>query len=287
MLTRLAQILACPQCRGALTRGQSDRNSLHCAQCGAEHRRAGRCFDLGGLADKREQRDWLNRIKSRAKRKLGRFYPLAIRLLSPVHARAFLPRFLKTFDLDRQLVLDLGSGTNQYRDQVVCVDGFAYDNVHLVCDLEKLPLQSNSVDGLISIAVLEHTHQPSGHVAEMKRVLKPGGRVLCYVPFIQGYHASPDDYQRFTIRGARELFEDFQIIDVQVGAGPMSGLLWIVQEWLAVALSFGSLRLYRLLVPVMWLLSPLKYFDLLLARHPAASVIASGFVVEARKPESQ
>jgi hypothetical protein len=45
-----------------------------------------------------------------------------------------------------------------------------------------------------------------------------------------------------------------------------------------------SERLYRLLVPVTWVLSPLKYLDVVLIHHPAAQVIASGFVVEATKP---
>ena len=48
--------------------------------------------------------------------------------------------------------------------------------------------------------------------------------------------------------------------------------------------SFGSERLYRMLVPVMWTLSPLKYLDAFLIHHPAAHVIASGFAIEATKP---
>jgi hypothetical protein len=118
----------------------------------------------------------------------------------------------------------------------------------------------------------------------MWRVLRPGGRVLCYIPFIQGFHASPHDYQRFTVPGLRRLFSDFDIQETRIGAGPTSGFVWILQEWLALTFSFGSRRLYRLLVPCMWCLSPLKYLDILLARHPDAGVIASGFVILACKP---
>jgi hypothetical protein len=60
-------------------------------------------------------------------------------------------------------------------------------------------------------------------------------------------------------------------------------LLWVFQEWLALVLSLGITPLYRLLLPVMWLLSPLKFLDILLVRHPMALVIASGFIVEARR----
>jgi hypothetical protein len=49
-------------------------------------------------------------------------------------------------------------------------------------------------------------------------------------------------------------------------------------------LSLGSVRLYRVLLPLTWLLSPLKYLDVLLMHHPAATAIASGHFIEVRKP---
>jgi hypothetical protein len=61
-------------------------------------------------------------------------------------------------------------------------------------------------------------------------------------------------------------------------------MLWVLQEWLAMVLSFGSKRLYRLVLPLTWLLSPLKLLDLLLVHHPMAAQVASGFVIEVRKP---
>jgi SAM-dependent methyltransferase len=205
-------------------------------------------------------------------------------VLAPVYGDTGVRRFVETFDTERELVCDLGSGTNSYDDRVVCVDGYPYDNVHVVCDLAALPFEDGSIDGIISEAVLEHVPDPAAHVAEIRRVLRPGGRVLCYFPFIVGFHASPHDYTRLTLPGLRHLFEGFEIASARVAGGPTSGLLWTLQEWLAIAGSFGSERLYRVLVPVTWVLSPLKYLDVVLIRHPAAHVIASGFTIEARKP---
>lgn len=278
---RLAAVLACPDCHHALDA------TLICLACGHAGHRQGRRLHFGGFGDAELRSDWLNRAKETAKQRLGRAYPLAIDALAPVLTRNFVRPFLRSFDLDTDLVVDLGSGTNRYDPRVACVDGGSYGNVDLVCDLRTLPLADASVDGIVSVAVLEHVPDPQAHVAEMRRVLAPGGRVVCFVPFMQPFHASPHDYQRLTRVGLEVLFKDFEILSVRPGAGPTSSLLWVLQEWLALAASFGSRRLYRLLVPLMWLLSPLKLLDLVLARHPEAHVVASAFVVEARRPGAE
>lgn len=239
-------------------------------------------FVISEFAPDEIHSDFLNRCKEYAKRRFGRIYPGLIRLLSPVHDANLVPGFIAEGRAE-DFVVNLGSGRHAYPG-VVNVDGMGYDNVHVVCDLQRLPFADGSVDKVISVAVLEHVPTPEQHVAEMFRVLKPGGRLLVYIPFLQPFHASPYDYQRYTDTGMRQLFRAFEQPNVIVGAGPTSALLWTLQEWLAMVLSLGSLRLYRVLVPLMWVLSPLKYLDLLLARHPAARVAASGFYLLARKP---
>ena len=287
LLNRLEAILACPQCHCSVeisSNNDGDSAGILCKNCGAVGQRKPDQLCLGGFTTSELRQDFLNHLKETAKRKLATYYPLAISILAPVHMRNLVPRFIQSFDTTTELVADLGSGTNSYRDQVVCVDGGNYQSVHVTADLARLPFQDESLSGIVSIAVLEHVPNPVEHVREFLRVLKPGGRVLCYIPFIQGYHASPHDYQRFTSQGMRKLFSNFDDIRVSVGAGPTSGFLWILQEWLALVFSFGSLRLYRWLMPLTWILSPLKYLDLLLVHHPAADVIASAFFVEAVKP---
>jgi SAM-dependent methyltransferase len=277
LLERLSAILVCPVDRTPL------ENSA-CPKCGKSVSRSATQLNFGGLSEEAQEEDWLNRIKAQAKRKLGRFYPVAMQILAPVYGKSGIPEFLATFDLDKQLVVDLGAGTRSYDNKVVCVDGYGYETVHLVADLSALPFADASIDGIISEAVLEHVPDPYAHVAEMLRVLKPGGKVLCCFPFMAAFHASPHDYTRLTRPGLERLFSKFEVEDVLIAGGPTSGLLWTFQEWLAMVGSFGSERLYRLLVPVTWVLSPLKYLDVLLIRHPAAHVIASSLTVLAKKP---
>jgi SAM-dependent methyltransferase len=279
LLDRIRPVLVCPTCRRTLA---EQGGGLACAACGLAVLRDG-AFHFGGLSEEAQNADWLNAVKAAAKHRLGRLYPLAIAALGPVYGNSGVDAFLAGFG-DDALVCDLGAGTHDYDDRVVCVDGYGYKSVHVVCDLAALPFADSSIDGLLSVAVLEHVPDPDAHVAEMLRVLRPGGRVHCYFPFMQAFHASPHDYSRRTIPGLRHLFEAFTDGRTWVAAGPTSGLIWTLQEWLAIAGSFGSERLYRALIPLTWALSPLKYLDKVLIKHPAAHTIASGFAIEATKP---
>ena len=288
LLDRVRAVLVCPTCRRRLE--GADRpgatGMLRCTSCARTAKRNEARYDFGGLSEEEERQDWLNDVKARAKRRLGALYPVAIEILSPVYGDSGLDRFLATFDLDRELVCDLGAGTRSHGGKVVCVDGYGYGTVHVRADLASLPFADGSLSGVLSEAVLEHVPDPAAHVEEIFRVLRPGGRVHCYFPFIAAFHASPHDYTRLTLPGLRRLFHRFHVDSTIVAGGPTSGLLWTLQEWLAIAGSFGSERLYRALVPMTWALSPLKYLDKLFIRHPAAHVIASGFAIEATKPVS-
>jgi SAM-dependent methyltransferase len=283
LLDRVAHVLACPECRTPLNPKQGESN-LVCPQCGSHFTLDSDQFTFWHLPGEAIEQDWLNRAKELGKQRLGGLYPSLCRLIAPVYAVDGMTPFLRTFDTESELVADLGCGTMVLQDNVVCVDGTGYQNVHVVANLERLPFQDESLAGLLNLAVLEHARRPEAQVAEMRRVLKPGGRALCFVPFIQGFHASPYDYQRYTKSGLAELFREFEILDLRVGSGPTSSLLWIAQEWLAMVLSRGSVRLYRVLLPLTWILSPLKYLDVLLMRHPAATAIASAHFIEVRKP---
>ena len=278
LLDRIRAVLVCPTCRRGLDEHGGD---LACGTCGLAVRRDG-AFQFAGLSDEAQNADWLNAVKAAAKHRMGRLYPLAMAVLGPVYGSSGLDAFLGTFGPDA-IVCDLGAGTRSYDDRVVCVDGYNYKTVHVVCDLVALPFADGTIDGLISEAVLEHVPDPAAHVAEMFRVLRPGGRVHCYFPFMQAFHASPHDYSRLTIPGLLHLFAAFADCHTRVAGGPTSGLIWTLQEWIAIAASFGSERLYRVLLPLTWALSPLKYLDAVLIKHPAAHTIASGFAIEATK----
>ncbi len=281
---RLLESLACPSCGGTDLDQQPE--AVTCNQCGVTGALGpvvryaslvSDCTDHAGQADS------LDSLKDRVKRLLPGIYPALIQLASPVYAALRVKEFLTEFDLDSSLVLNLGSGVSRLHESIVNVDLRDYPEVDLQCPIGALPLSDNSVDGVVSIAVLEHVSNPQEIVQEIRRVLKPGGKVYCFIPFMQGVHASPDDFQRYTPHGLDELFRDFENREVTIGAGPSSGFTWLLQEWLALIFSLGSRRLYWVFYYLFFLVTPLKFLDVLLARHPMASNIASGFSITASK----
>jgi len=91
----------------------------------------------------------------------------------------------------------------EYIDKVeyVVMDPVPDYHPDVVGDIHDMPFEDNSVPAIICMAVLEHVENPIKAMEEMYRVLKPGGRLLIYVPFLYYYHAFPGyypDYWRFT-----------------------------------------------------------------------------------------
>lgn len=95
----------------------------------------------------------------------------------------------------------------------------------IVGDIHNLPLEDNSVDAVICIAVLEHVEEPHKAVKEMYRVLKPGGFCYIYVPFLYYYHPMKEyykDFFRFTYDGVEYLTKDFVTVEIQNVRGALA-----------------------------------------------------------------
>lgn len=101
----------------------------------------------------------------------------------------------------------------------------------IIGDVMNLPLPDASYDTVLCLAVLEHVPRPWDAMREMHRVLKPGGTLMLYVPFLSPYHAMSGyygDYVRFTDDGLRALCGDFtniHIVPVRGAAETIAHLL--------------------------------------------------------------
>lgn len=74
-------------------------------------------------------------------------------------------------------------------------------------DARALPFAHASVDAVILKDVLEHVPSPERALAETARVLKDGGRLILWIPFMYPIHDAPHDYQRLTEHGLRACLE--------------------------------------------------------------------------------
>lgn len=134
-------------------------------------------------------------------------------------------------------VLDCGSGKRPtYYSNVINYEIVDYDTTDVIGVGEALPFRDSTMDAVISVAVLEHVRDPFACAAEIVRVLKPGGRLLCCVPFLQPQHGYPHHYFNMAPQGLRSLFDrsleidDHRVIDSMT---PIWSLTWFVRSWMA------------------------------------------------------
>lgn len=179
-------------------------------------------------------------------------------------------------------ILDVGSGGRRITSSVVAMDAVSVPGVDLVADIHHMPLDDNSFDCVFCTGTLEHVRDPWQAVREIHRVVKPGGIVHIDVPFIQGYHADPTDYWRFTIDGLRLLCEPFEELGAGVHIGSTCGLVWVAREW-ADSCFRGRVLSNAFLALVAFLLWPMKYLDYLLVNKPKSHRVASAVYFRGRK----
>ncbi len=132
------------------------------------------------------------------------------------------------------LILDCGAGRRDvYYPNVVNFEIVAYDSTDVLGVGEALPFKDESFDAVLSIAVLEHVRDPFRCAAEIVRVLKPGGRLLCCMPFLQPYHGYPHHYFNATKQGLLRLFEALAVdsITVPTVGHPAFAVAWILKAW--------------------------------------------------------
>jgi len=173
-------------------------------------------------------------------------------------------------DLVQGDVLDVGCGDMHYKSLFTFQTYTGVDQCQgadVQADVRSLPFESERFDTVLCIQCLEHIDEPDRVFAEVRRVLKKGGRFIFTVPFIVRLHSVPHDYWRFSEYGIRHLmagngFRELSIV-------PMGGffttqcVLWSFYLWEWRQRLQGS-KLGRLvakaLALVNWVASPLMWW---------------------------
>ncbi len=282
------KLLACPNCKGPLEHGEQ----LVCAGCDIDYpvlagvpvliNEARSLFSVSDFVEKRSTT--YGEPAGGWKKFILRFVPsISINIGSKENYSAFFSKVLEVNRSPRVLIIGgaiegqgLDTGLLDPAIDLVETDVAFGERTGLICDAHDLPFFDGSFDGVIAQAVLEHVVDPFRCLAEIERVLRPGGLVYGETPFMQQVHMGRYDFMRFSQLGHRKLFQNFSELSSGPVAGPGTSMAWAYAFLLrsffsnknlqSAAFAFGSLTGF-------WL----KYLDLFLINKPGAIDAASAF----------
>lgn len=141
-------------------------------------------------------------------------------------------------------VLDVGCGCKPYRPLVPATRyvGLDVDNpftrkvaaADVFYDGGAFPLPDESFDAVLCSQVLEHVFTPEKFLSEIRRVLRPGGRLVLAVPFMWDEHEQPHDFGRYSSFGLRALLErcGFEIVEQRKSMADFGALAQLASAWL-------------------------------------------------------
>jgi uncharacterized protein YbaR (Trm112 family) len=206
-------LLCCPACKGELTRaGAAD---IRCAGCGAGY----------PIVD---DIPILLRDPSVSQTEHEGDLP-ARPIYSPWKERLILKALT-----DAQVALDFGAGRQVFDDPCIVKLDIVFDRtLDAVGDLHELPFRSNSIDFAFGGAVMEHIRDPAVAIAELYRVIRPGGYIYADWSFMTAYHGYPHHYSNVTVNGIRRAFEAFTCLEAGVGPhlAPSFALRSVLGTW--------------------------------------------------------
>jgi SAM-dependent methyltransferase len=114
------------------------------------------------------------------------------------------------------ILLDLGCGTRPFRSLYESRSSFSVGTdvpfsqhdtsaVDVYSIAHALPFDDAVFDIVLCTEMLEHVPDPGAVLSEIRRVLKPGGRLVMTTPFLVPLHEEPYDFFRYTSHGLRQL----------------------------------------------------------------------------------
>jgi len=155
----------------------------------------------------------------------------------------------------------------------------------ILFDAHSIPFATETFDGVVIEAVLEHVLDPFKCVAEIHRVLKANGVVYASTPFMQQMHMLPYDFQRFTFLGHRRLFGRFKEVSAGACCGPGMAFMWASTSFARCL--FRSKRLTTIVeLCVSWVTCWAKLLDRFIIDRPNSLLAASAYYFIGRKTES-
>jgi SAM-dependent methyltransferase len=201
-----------------------------------------------------------------------------------------ITEFLRPYSTAHR-VLDLGCGNSPYAalfPNRLCLELRRRPGVGIVCDAHWLPFATGSFDLILSTEMLEHTLEPQRIIDEMRRVLRPGGRMLLTTRFIFPLHDVPGDYYRFSNYALTHLFRDWSSARIEAEATTLE-TIGVLLHRMAIQCEFKAQRVIRLALLVAsrligrldWLIT--RQYGNAQRTEPVPQMLVSGWHVAASK----
>ena len=175
--------------------------------------------------------------------------------------RRGLHKFLSGFTLEGE-VLDIGGTKNgKYHQELKGSHNITVANIDekygydVKIDLEKkFTLEDNSFDHILCLNVLEHIYNYQNVLSESHRVLKSGGTMIHFTPFLYKEHGCPHDYFRYSKSALKRMYQDagFEVVKVEP---VVYGVFKCVYQYTNFFLLFKVLK-----VPYRWIMEILEGF---------------------------
>lgn len=134
--------------------------------------------------------------------------------------------------------IDIGAGKNvdyiSFVEKKDDVEFLGFDiktgaSVDFECD--RLPADDGYYDTVLFLNVMEHIYNYQHIAGEVLRILKPGGKVVGFVPFLMWYHPDHKDFFRYTHEALEKIFKEAGASSVEIEAiskGPFMAAMHMV-----------------------------------------------------------
>ncbi len=187
-------------------------------------------------------------------------------------------------------VLDIGSGGSSYAKYFpnrLTVDIDPERKPQIVADAAHMPFKDGEFSFILCTEMLEHVLDPVLVMAELRRVLAPGGTFILTTRFVYPLHDAPHDYWRYTRPNLERLFAAFHEVSIEAEAGPFTTLGVLVERFMMQTdvrggkVMKGLLLIFsRLLTLGDWIIR-VQYSDIF-RKDPVSEIMTSGYYVVAR-----
>ncbi|MEP6812481.1 MAG: class I SAM-dependent methyltransferase [Actinomycetota bacterium] len=148
-----------------------------------------------------------------------------------------LLEWLTAQDVVGARMLDVGCGERPYEAlfagaaEVVGFDVPGNPHADLHGSIDAIPVEDAGFDVVLCLQVLEHVPDPAAAVRELRRAVRPGGRVLLSTHGVYPFHPNPNDLWRWTHTGLERLFRtnaEWTSVTVRPGAGTAATIAMLV-----------------------------------------------------------